>query len=85
MAYVCNGGKLIDQYNVTDSNLVPMGPYPFKVGHDRVTVEEAPVTFTNPSNRLISTPNEITQKDSKAGLRSAASILPRSGMRGIRR
>jgi hypothetical protein len=61
--YVHNGGKLIDQYNVTDANLVPMGPYPFKVGHDRVTVEEAPVTFTNLGNPLLSTPNEITQKD----------------------
>jgi len=61
--YVRNGGKLIDQYNVTDGNLVPMGPYPFKIGHDRVTVEEAPVTFTNLGNRLLSTPNEITQKD----------------------
>jgi len=61
--YVRNGGTLIDQYNVTDANLVPMGPYPFKVGHDRVTVEEAPVTFTNPGNPLLSTPNEITQKD----------------------
>jgi hypothetical protein len=40
-----------------------MGPYPFKVSHDRVTVEEAPVTFTNPGNPLLSTPNEITQKD----------------------
>ncbi len=63
LEYVHNGGKLIDQYNVTDGNLVPMGPYPFKVGHERVTVEEAPVTFTNLSNPLLSTPNEITQKD----------------------
>jgi LmbE family N-acetylglucosaminyl deacetylase len=61
--YVRNGGTLIDQYNVTDGNLVPMGPYPFKVAHDRVTVEEAPVTFTNLGNPLLSTPNEITQKD----------------------
>jgi LmbE family N-acetylglucosaminyl deacetylase len=61
--YVRNGGKLIDQYNVTDGNLVPMGPYPFTVGHDRVTVEEAPVAFTNPGNPLLSAPNEITQKD----------------------
>jgi len=63
LEYVRNGGKLIDQYNVTDGNLVPMGPYPFKVGHDRVTVEESPVTFTNLSNPLLSTPNEISQKD----------------------
>jgi LmbE family N-acetylglucosaminyl deacetylase len=64
--YVRNGGRLIDQYNVTDGNLVPMGPYPFKVGRDRVTVEESPVTFTNPGNPLLSTPNEITQKDFEA-------------------
>ncbi len=61
--YVRNGGKLIDQYNVTDGNLIPMGPYPFKVGHDRVSVEEAPVAFTNLGNSLLSSPNEITQKD----------------------
>ncbi len=61
--YVRNGGKLIDQYNVTDGNLVPMGPYPFKVGHDRVTVEESPVAFTNPENPLLHSPNDITQKD----------------------
>jgi LmbE family N-acetylglucosaminyl deacetylase len=61
--YVRSGGTLIDQYNVTDGNLVPMGPYPFKIGHDRITVEEAPVTFTNLSNPLLSKPNEITQKD----------------------
>ncbi len=61
--YVHNGGTLIDQYNVTDGNLVPMGPYPFKIGHDRVTVEEAPVAFTNLSNPLLSKPNEITSKD----------------------
>jgi LmbE family N-acetylglucosaminyl deacetylase len=61
--YARNGGTLIDQYNVTDGNLVPMGPYPFKIGHDRVSVEEAPVTFTNPGDPLLHTPNEITQKD----------------------
>jgi LmbE family N-acetylglucosaminyl deacetylase len=61
--YVRNGGTLIDQYNVTDNNLIPIGPYPFKVTHDRVSVEESPVTFPNPSNPLLHTPNEITAKD----------------------
>ena len=61
--YVRNGGTLIDQYNVTDRNLVPMGPYPFTVSHARVSVEEAPVAFTNLGNPLLSKPNEITQKD----------------------
>jgi LmbE family N-acetylglucosaminyl deacetylase len=61
--YVRNGGTLIDQYNVTDSNLGPMGPYPFSVSHARVDVEEAPVAFPNPRNPLLRMPNEITPKD----------------------
>jgi LmbE family N-acetylglucosaminyl deacetylase len=61
--YVRGGGVLIDQYNVTDSNLVPIGPYPFKVSHARVSVEEAPVTFPNPRHPLLQGPNEITAKD----------------------
>jgi len=63
LEYVRNGGTLIDQYNVADSNLVPMGPYPFSASHARVDVEEAPVTFPNPQNPLLHMPNEITQKD----------------------
>jgi LmbE family N-acetylglucosaminyl deacetylase len=63
LEYVHNGGTLIDQYNVADSNLVPMGPYKFSVTHARVDVEEAPVVFPNPRNPLLRMPNEITQKD----------------------
>jgi LmbE family N-acetylglucosaminyl deacetylase len=61
--YVQHGGTLIDQYNVTDGNLVPIGPYPFKVGRERVSVEEAAVAFTNPQNPLMAKPNQITPKD----------------------
>jgi hypothetical protein len=63
LEYVRNGGSLIDQYNVTDGNLAPIGPYPFKIGRDRVSVEESPVAFPNPANPLLHTPNEITEKD----------------------
>jgi LmbE family N-acetylglucosaminyl deacetylase len=43
-----------------------IGPYPIKESRDnkdRVTVEEAPVTFPNPQLALLHAPNEITQKD----------------------
>jgi len=63
LEYVHNGGTLIDQYNVADSNLVPMGPYKFSLSHARVDVEEAPVAFPNPRNPLLRMPNEITPKD----------------------
>ena len=43
-----------------------IGPYPIKESRDskdRVTVEQAPVTFPNPRLPLLHTPNEITAKD----------------------
>ena len=64
LEYVKNGGTLIVQYNVS-SGLVTenIGPYPFTIGRDRVTVEEAPVTFLNPAHQLLQYPNKITQED----------------------
>ena len=74
--YVEDGGTLIVQYNVPEGRasgsaagcrkhllLAHIGPYPIKTGRDRVTVEEAPVTFPNPNNVLLHAPNEITARD----------------------
>ncbi|WP_293897587.1 PIG-L family deacetylase [Sporocytophaga sp.] len=68
--YVKNGGTLVVQYNtmpsrfgdgrmVTDS----IGPYPFKLSNDRVTMEDAPVKFLIPEHPVLNTPNKITDKD----------------------
>ncbi|MEI6816970.1 MAG: PIG-L family deacetylase [Bacteroidota bacterium] len=66
MDYISNGGNLIVQYN-TNNNLATMkgdiGPYPFKISRDRVTVEEAPMTFDMPAHPILNTPNKITQSD----------------------
>ncbi|WP_461138952.1 PIG-L family deacetylase [Spirosoma pomorum] len=70
MEYVKNGGNLIVQY-VTPVNsflrnetpLPPLGPYPFAVGRERVTEEDAAMTFINPQHPLLNTPNKITQND----------------------
>ena len=40
-----------------------IGPYAIHVSNDRVTVEEAPVTFPNPQLALLHAPNEITSAD----------------------
>jgi LmbE family N-acetylglucosaminyl deacetylase len=64
--YVRNGGTYIVQYQTADSAAAHLGPYPFTVpggNRLRVTVEEAPVTFTDPASPLLNTPNKITQKD----------------------
>jgi LmbE family N-acetylglucosaminyl deacetylase len=69
--YAHNGGTVIVQYNVLEGGpfggnpalLEHVGPYPIKVSRDRVTVEEAPVTFPNPRNPVLHSPNEITERD----------------------
>ena len=43
--------------------LANIGPYPLTTGSERVTVEEAPVTFPNPQISLLQTPNKITSAD----------------------
>ena len=64
LEYVKNGGTYIVQYN-TRHGLVTkdIGPYKMKISRDRVTVEEAPVTFLEPNHPLLNTPNKITEND----------------------
>jgi NPCBM-associated, NEW3 domain of alpha-galactosidase len=64
LKYVENGGNLVVQYNTSRSTVLPqVGPYPLTLSNDRVTVENAPVTFLNPTQPLLNTPNKITGKD----------------------
>ncbi|QNH61331.1 PIG-L family deacetylase [Hymenobacter sediminicola] len=64
LKYVENGGNLVVQYVVSRGTVLPqIGPYPLTLSNDRVTVENAAVTFLNPSQPLLNTPNKITSKD----------------------
>jgi len=66
LQYVNDGGTLIVQYNVSRGLIVNnIGPYPFTIGRDRVSVETAPVTFLQPDHQLLNSPNKITQRDFK--------------------
>ncbi len=64
--YVKDGGNLIVQYN-TNSFFGPLkdqiSPVPFKLSRDRVTIEEAPVTFLLPEHPVLNFPNKITNTD----------------------
>jgi LmbE family N-acetylglucosaminyl deacetylase len=64
MAYVNNGGNLVVQYN-NNTGLVlnPIGPYPFRPVNQRVTDENAKVTFLDERNPVLNYPNKITQAD----------------------
>jgi len=64
MEYVKNGGTYIVQYNIPSGlQTENIGPYPIKLGNDRITDEESLVSFINPENQLLNFPNRITQND----------------------
>ncbi|MFC1725287.1 PIG-L family deacetylase [candidate division KSB1 bacterium] len=62
--YVNNGGTLIVQYNVSRGLVTEnIGPYPFSIGNDRISVETAGITILDPGHQLLNYPNKITKKD----------------------
>jgi len=61
--YVKAGGNLILQYNTSSPLVTPnLGPYPFAIGRDRVTVEGSPVQ-ADWEHSLLRTPNRLEGKD----------------------
>lgn len=63
MEYVKGGGTVITQYNTSMRDQPEIGPYPFSISRDRVTVEEADVRILEPDHPIINGPNKITQQD----------------------
>ncbi|HEY3350130.1 MAG TPA: PIG-L family deacetylase [Thermoanaerobaculia bacterium] len=63
-AYAEGGGTVVVQYNTTGDLVTDeLGPWPIKLSRDRVTVEEAPVTFTKPDSPLLNFPNKLSPAD----------------------
>ncbi|HEU4595809.1 MAG TPA: PIG-L family deacetylase [Pyrinomonadaceae bacterium] len=65
LEYVERGGTYVVQYNTSERALdsFGLGPYPFKLSPERVTVEEAPVALLAPQDALLNEPNRITPAD----------------------
>jgi hypothetical protein len=64
MDFVKKGGTYIVQYNVnTGLQLNEIGPYPFRVGRDRIVEEDAELRFLAPLHKLMNRPNAITKND----------------------
>ncbi len=62
--YVKNGGTMVVQYTIPSNLKVKnLGPYQIQTGRDRITEEDAKLTFINPGHRLLNYPNKITQED----------------------
>ena len=64
LKYVNQGGNLIVQYN-TSYRLKTKNfyPYPLQISRDRVTQEDAQVTFLNDSHPVMNFPNKLTKND----------------------
>lgn len=62
--FVANGGNMIVQYN-TNRRLKTeeLAPYSLQLSRDRVTDENAKVTFLEPNHEILNFPNKITEKD----------------------
>lgn len=62
--FVKNGKTMIVQYNTTDDLVTSeIAPFPIKISRDRVTDENAVVTFLEPNHPILNYPNTITTKD----------------------
>jgi hypothetical protein len=63
MEYVKEGGNVIVQYNTGSPLLTKdLGPYPFSISRERVTVENSPIQVDY-SHPVLAGPNKITARD----------------------
>ena len=66
LEFVKRGKTLIVQYNTPDKTIpANIAPYPLTLSSDRVTDENAAVTFLAPDHAILNYPNKITEKDFK--------------------
>ena len=70
LKFVEDGGTLLVFYHRTNEwnpderrNRPQLAPYPITLDDDRVTDEQAPITFLQPRHPLLNFPNKITQAD----------------------
>jgi len=61
--YANAGGTVIVQYNKFEFNDAQYGPYPAKVGRERVTDENAEMKLLDPAHPVFNTPNRIGRAD----------------------
>ncbi|MCP5053952.1 MAG: PIG-L family deacetylase [bacterium] len=62
--YVAAGGRLVVQYNTNRGlKTTDIGPYSINLSRQRVTEEDAKITFTSADHPLLKGPNAITAED----------------------
>ena len=78
LTYVRKGGRLVVQYGQGEMQRPGIMPYPITLQQraERVTDENAPVTFTDPQSPLLNAPNKITEDDFKGWVQERATYMP---------
>ncbi len=61
--YAKRGGSVLVMYQKTQEWKPEYAPYPIHVSHNRVTLEDAPMTVLAPDNPIFTTPNPIGEED----------------------
>lgn len=75
--FVEDGGTLIVQYNKNRGlKTQHLAPYPMQISRDRVTEEDAEVSFINPKHPLLNSPNKIEQKDFEGWVQERGLYFP---------
>jgi hypothetical protein len=72
--YVAAGGTVVTQYNREDG--LESATLPLRISRDRVTREDAPVTFLAPDHPALNTPNEITPADFDGWVQERSIYVP---------
>jgi LmbE family N-acetylglucosaminyl deacetylase len=85
LEFAKNGGTLIvfyhksNEWNPDQQKLRPqLAPLPIMLGNERVTQEDAPVTFTDAQHPLLNAPNKITQEDFKDWVQERGLYYPKT-------
>jgi LmbE family N-acetylglucosaminyl deacetylase len=84
LKFVEDGGSMlvfyhrINEWNPDERRGRPqLAPYPIILGNERVTEEDAPVTFLQPRHPLLNFPNKITQRDFAGWVQERGLYFPR--------
>lgn len=75
--YIANGGNMIVQYNTTGDLITKdIAPFPLRISRDRVTEEDAKVTFLDSKHQVLNNPNKITENDFKGWVQEQGLYYP---------
>lgn len=78
--YVRDGGTLVVQYGQYEMQQPGIMPYPITINrpHDRVTVEDVPVTILDSTAAILRSPNRITARDFDGWMQDRSLYMPRT-------